>query len=100
MITKEESSSNEIPLTQAEIDAWTRSIGSNDMRRINAIYSLLRHANEDGMSESDREICKEVLAKLRLKRSKDQANTRPVAGTSQGTSVGQVTEGRAGENRV
>ena len=51
-------------MTPQEIQAWSRSLGTNDAERVSGIKDLLQHANEDRMSSEDRTICWAELLRL------------------------------------
>lgn len=58
----------EPPLEPYEIDEWLARLGPTDQERITLLKDLLRNANQDSMSETDRRICREALTKLQDKR--------------------------------
>lgn len=59
-------------LTESELRDWLENIANTNRMRKEIIYDLVRHANEDHMSEDDRTDCKRALSMLSLGKIPDR----------------------------
>ena len=51
-------------MTDAEVNGWLETLSPKPAEQVSIIKDLLRHAQGDGMSNEDRNICLNVLQRL------------------------------------